>query len=227
MAATIPRTCPHCRKENVVFTVRAEIPWDKEKRFDPRAQPMFFQTLATCGNCGRAVVALFRRSSATTPTPLDFPGQYDTIAGNVSPLELVDIFPKPTPREPPRHLPENVERAMREAYRGLDGRAPTSAVIMARKAVELALDHLGVPAGRLAERIDRARGMGLIAPALADWAHEIRLMGNEAAHSDMLDPDEDRAEAEEAISFTEMFLQYTITLPEEIRRRREEARARR
>ena len=135
---------------------------------------------------------------------------------------MIFFDPQPVPKEPPRHLPSQVEQAMREAYKARDSRSFTAAAIMTRKAIELALDHIGVEGGSLSQRINRARADGLIAASLADWAHEVRLIGNDAAHGVMLDPEsaEHRAEVDQALSFAEMFLQYTITLPEEIRLRR-------
>ncbi|RMD63064.1 DUF4145 domain-containing protein [Candidatus Parcubacteria bacterium] len=221
MPATIPHICPHCGHDNIVFTVRAEIPWEKEKRHATDNQ-LLFQTLVTCGSCGMAAVAVLKRPDTATPTPFNYPGQYNIAAGSLQKLELVDFFPKPELKEPPRHLPDDVDKAMRQAYaleirkaKGQEMFEPT--VIMARKAVERAIGHIAPDlSGPLGNRLKALRKRGDIPQALLDWADEVKALGNIGAH----DTETTEEDARQAVSFAEMFLTYMFTLPEEIRRRR-------
>jgi hypothetical protein len=64
--------------------------------------------------------------------------------------------------------------------------------------------------GTLQQRIDHLPAELSITPAMKEWAHQIRELGNDAAHEE--DPfTEDEARALHA--FSELFLTYTFTLP--------------
>lgn len=91
--------------------------------------------------------------------------------------------------------------------------------MMMRKAVDLALKEIAPAAENLplAKRIDKAVEAGLLTKDLAQWAHEIRIFGNEAVH----DPVEvSEQEATEIKDFTELFLLYVFTLPGMLAERR-------
>ncbi|WP_343895983.1 DUF4145 domain-containing protein, partial [Craurococcus roseus] len=64
--------------------------------------------------------------------------------------------------------------------------------------------------GTLYKRIESLPQEIGITPAMKEWAHEIRELGNDAAHED--EPFTE-AEAKALHSFTEMFLTYAFTLP--------------
>ena len=83
--------------------------------------------------------------------------------------------------------------------------------IMSRKVLEVAVKKLAPEAnGNLYQRIESLAEAGLITQELRDWAHIIRGDGNEAAH------EEEPVSVEfatELLSFSEMFLMYTFTMP--------------
>ena len=62
----------------------------------------------------------------------------------------------------------------------------------------------------MAPRIDALATKGVITQDLREWAHQIRLDGNDAVHDE--DPFK-KEEAEELLDFTELFLTYVYTLP--------------
>ncbi len=72
--------------------------------------------------------------------------------------------------------------------------------------------------GTLFERIDEAARQNKLTPSLAEWAHQIRLDGNDAAHDEEPFSKED---AERLQTFTELVLLYLFTLPGKL----DEARA--
>jgi hypothetical protein len=93
---------------------------------------------------------------------------------------------------------------------------------MSRKVVDVSSQQmLGEESkkfGNIKGRIDALAAKGAITPDLKDWAHEIRLGGNEAAH------DEERyteAEAKELFEFADLYLTYVYTLPGRLKERRE------
>ena len=61
----------------------------------------------------------------------------------------------------------------------------------------------------LLNRIDVLEAKHAITPAMKDWAHLIRLDGNEATHGDNFDENS----GTQIQSFTELFLIYAFTLP--------------
>ena len=81
-------------------------------------------------------------------------------------------------------------------------------------------DHplLGGKAKRLVDRIDELLEKNVITRPLADWAHALRLDGNQAAH----DLHGTRAEAEQYVAFLRMFMELTFSLPERIKRVQDE-----
>ena len=64
--------------------------------------------------------------------------------------------------------------------------------------------------GTLYERIEQAAAQQGLTPDLADWAHRIRLDGNDAVHGDEEFLKED---AERLHAFTELVFLYLVTLP--------------
>jgi len=87
-----------------------------------------------------------------------------------------------------------------------------SAGMMFRRTLELATRKLdeSLSGKTLAKRIDILGEKNLITPAMKDWAHAIRLDGNDAAHDD---EDFDAQTATALQSFTETFLLYAFTMP--------------
>jgi len=82
--------------------------------------------------------------------------------------------------------------------------------MMFRKVIDVATKELGATKGKLQPRIDELAAKHAITPAMQEWAHAIRLDGNEAAHEE--EPF-DKETCEALKSFTELFLMYAFTLP--------------
>ena len=74
--------------------------------------------------------------------------------------------------------------------------------------------------GTLEKRIDKAAELRGLTPDLAEWAHRIRLDGNDAAHEEEPSEEED---ASRLCAFTKMVLLYLFTLPGMLKKARGEA----
>ena len=87
-----------------------------------------------------------------------------------------------------------------------------AAGVMFRKALDVGLKvkFSNDTKGSLYERIRGAADRHDLTPELADWAHKIRLDGNDAAHDE--DPFSEE-EAKELQVFTELVFRYLFTLP--------------
>jgi hypothetical protein len=82
---------------------------------------------------------------------------------------------------------------------------------MFRKSLDAALKRLdSTGKGSLQKRIDTLPAETGVTPAMKEWAHQIRHLGNDAAHED--DPFTEE-EAKSLQAFTELFLTYAFTLP--------------
>ena len=183
--SVITADCPRCGIKKVAFTVRDEgCAWNAPF---PGRQDMTmtaYDNLAACGNCGRAVVATF-------------------VGG-----DLTEIVPSP-PR-PPEHLPPNIGSFFQQAMSNL-AQNWDAAGMMFRKTLEAALKNkFANIQGTLSQRINEAAKQQKLTPELAQWAHQIRLDGNDAAHGDKPLSKED---AQSLADFTHLVLLYLFTLP--------------
>ena len=134
----------------------------------------------------------------------------------------MDVYPKPKPVVAPEHLPDNVHRYYMQAADSVRRQSFDAGGVMCRKAIDAAIRETGGDSKETLERrIDALAASQAITPTMRDWAHEVRLGGNEAAHEETpFDGDQ----AQELLSFTEMFLIYLFTLPEMLAARRRKRR---
>ena len=137
-------------------------------------------------------------------------------------VKILAFYPPPATPEAPDHLPPNVEAYFLEAAANVKA-GPNAAGAMLRKTIDVALKHMDPDlTGKLVTRIDKAAKSGNLTPQLAEWAHHVRLEGNDAVHDD--DPFTVK-EAEALFRFTELVLMYLFTLPGMLKERRGEPAA--
>lgn len=132
---------------------------------------------------------------------------------------LVGVWPEPRPVQAPENLPPAVEKAFLqgETNLALDGHEEPAAT-MYRRALDLALKtEFPELKGDLFKKIEKLAAENVIPQSLADWAHQVRGIGNDGAHD--LDGCT-QTDAEAARDFVDAVLRYLITLPEMIKRRR-------
>ena len=131
---------------------------------------------------------------------------------------VTDMWPRPRRLAAPQATPEHVEKNWIEAEKSRRQEAHVAAAIMYRLTLETALQVVHPKEGkprRLIEAIDTAAAAGKITPDLRDWAHHIRLVGNEAAHEGG-SPEE----IAELANLTQMMLVYLFELPDKVVRMR-------
>jgi hypothetical protein len=161
--------------------------------------------LMQCQVCGNGVVAVFG-----SPSHSHFSQWFQKQAGMDGNAKLLETFPKPVAVAAPEHTPENVGRFY---LQGMDNMARNfdAAGTMFRKSLDAALKKLDPEGkGTLQNRIDSLPEATGVTPAMKEWAHQIRHLGNDAAHED--DPFTEE-EAKNLQAFTELFLTYAFTLP--------------
>lgn len=141
-------------------------------------------------------------------------GDFDATARNSNTI-VTGVYPEGESLEAPASISDAVKRAF---LQGLDNSRrgnSDAAASMFRKAIDVATRELDPStAGKLlAQRINLLADSGKLTEDLKEWAHLIRLDGNQGAHDDEeLTP----AEIEQLQEFTRLFLIYTVTLPAQV-----------
>lgn len=129
----------------------------------------------------------------------------------MGPITVVRHWPTEIETKAPEHSPNNVTSFYLQGMDNLARKNYDAAGTMFHKSLDIALKRLNQSGkGTLQQRIDNLPAAVAITPAMKEWAHQIRELGNDAAHEE--DPfTEDEAKTLQA--FTELFLTYTFTLP--------------
>lgn len=174
--------------------------------------------LARCGHCERCVLAVFVAPSYNRGL-----GVEDILARGGSPNR---IAPSPKQPEAPPYTDEDVAEFFKQGERCLPD-SPDAAAAILRKALEAAMQKILIEEGysanecrklTLYKKIEAAHEKGRINDSMKDWADSIRILGNEAAHSERFSLEK----AQEVKDFTEVLFQYLYTLPEKVRKLRKE-----
>jgi hypothetical protein len=171
-----------------------------------------FITAFHCESCYGGYIAEIDCQTSTTGHPLK---------GNVANNQHCEInkeYPLPESIASPMHLPSNIDRFYMQAAISLKAKSYDASAMMSRKVLEVAVKNLDPDGnGGLYDRIEGLASTGKITQELKDWAHTIRTDGNEAAHEEEpVSP----VFAKEILSFAEMFLMYTFTMPGMVEDRR-------
>lgn len=116
-------------------------------------------------------------------------------------------------------VPTSIAEVFREAVKALHADCPRAAAVMARRTLEAITVDKGETSGRLVDRLRNLTTKGILVQALADWAKEVRLVGNAGAHFDPMDT-VSKTDAQQLVSFTRELLKYLYELPGELARRR-------
>jgi len=137
---------------------------------------------ATCDNCSNISIA--RGPVTAGADAVDNSFVRKSLGGHESTLEW---WPKTGEAPSIDDVPGAIARAAREAYSSANIQNHMAAILMARTVVEATAKSKGISSGNLKSKIDAMREQGLIRPAIAEQAHEIRFMGNDMAHGDIED----------------------------------------
>lgn len=206
--AAIAHQCPHCLVENIALDIVAQS-W---------GGPPNYLHLG-CSGCGMpsAVEMVDETGRGRLASVEEFPASIQRFGWRVARL-----WPAvPTPNIPD-HLPPEVARAFQQAETAFpQKRMEEPAAGSYGRALDIGTRALAPKfEGTLFGRIKHLAAEGLITRDLAEWAHEVRLVRNDALHT----PEGvTRAELTDVRGLTDMILRYMFTLPGMIRARRAEA----
>ena len=197
--------CPHCQTKGAGLRLH-----HPGVHYGQSGYREIFEVLATCMLCGRSVVAtLSVRGGYGSPKDADLEN-----------IKVAAVAPKPPSTAAPAFTPENVGRFFEQGMESLV-RNWDAAGAMFRKALESGLqDRWPNVTGSLYQRIEKIAEEGGLTTDMKEWAHQIRLDGNDAAHEhEPMGEHRARALAE----FTKLFLLYAFSLPGMLREARENA----
>lgn len=215
---SLDMACPHCSRENAVLEGVSEV-WIPSSGLSA--------ITFLCRSCTHLVVAETRISNyyksaggliryCTVNNQDMILSLHDNLHGHI-----VEFYPEHNTPSAPYGVPDRVAKFFVEAKENLmRGKFETS-VGLSRKVIDLATHHLGVSAdisvNNLSSRINRLKEKNMLTADMADWAHIVRLDGNESVHTD---EEFTEQEAKEILDFTETFLLYSFTLPSMVLSRR-------
>lgn len=214
MPVTLVRDCPHCGAGDIAMRAI-----DVVSTMDIKSTAMF-----SCNRCREILCISYLHPVRKGDWVLgSIAGDFDTVAHDTN-STLIRQYPASDKLEAPKSVSQVVERAF---IQGLDNARrgyADAAASMFRKALDAATRELDQSsAGKpLARRIDLLAESGRLTPDLKEWAHLIRLDGNQGVHDD---EELSAEEIEQLKDFTELFLIYAFTLPAQVSARKEAAKS--
>jgi len=156
-------------------------------------------------------VALCRRCNApflVREALYGVPGEFETVTDEVV-LYPATLGPKL------EGLPDPVARSLAQAHRSYSTSSYDACAVMCRRALEALCKTLSASGKDLARRLGDLKENGRIDARLLDWAHGVRLVGNEAAHD--VETPVTAEDARDILEFTEALLTYIFTLDAKFR----------
>ena len=179
--------CPHCDSERMGFNFAGV--WPHRRGF----QRQCWATLTRLGTLSSYVVTAGRALSSNSRIRTHGLRKtcWSPSTPRIAAIRFRQYIRNQSESRPPITFPTASLKDYREAADGLRRQSFTSAGMMFRKVLEQATlelapasDRSALRKQRLNDRIDTLAGQHLLTPAMRDWAHMIRLEGNEAAHEE-------------------------------------------
>jgi len=106
-------------------------------------------------------------------------------------------------------IPDKIRETIVESVQCYRAKAYTATTIMCRRAIEGFCTIKGIKENNLALSIKKLKADGIINEQLFEWANELRLLGNEAAHN--IDVSFTATDARDTLDFTIAILDFTYS----------------
>ncbi|KKT30985.1 MAG: hypothetical protein UW16_C0002G0019 [Microgenomates group bacterium GW2011_GWC1_44_10] len=126
------------------------------------------------------------------------------------------IYPSPLPKTINEKAPEFLTKDLEEAYLCYSVGAYRATGVLTRRALQLCCIEKGAPDNKLEDQIDWLLEKQIITKELKDWAHEVRLTGNDAAHPPKKVAEDERVtgdDAEDILTLLEKFIDVLYIAP--------------
>lgn len=109
--------------------------------------------------------------------------QHFLVIVNADTGKRLNIFPKTLPRTVDKLIPSPIKEDFEEALLCYSVSAYRGAATIARRAVQMICLNKGASKSKkLNEQIDELLVSGVVTKDIQEWAHEVRFLGNDAAH---------------------------------------------
>lgn len=195
--------CPHC-KAICHFKPLCQA-WDGDMEW----------TIQKCDGCGKFILAVYQSSGFVAESPL---------GGYVPDLvkEPSQVYPYFIPTYH-KSIPKEIGNDYVEALLSYSVGAYNASATMCRRAIQSSAIERGAdPKKKLSKQIEELRDNHIIEPSLAEWADEIRLIGNvPGAHPDVRTfRGVTKEECKEMTDFLESWLEYVYEKPWKIQQRK-------
>lgn len=197
-------SCPHCRAQHMTFPIIAA-----EMIAELRGNVYF-----SCPSCRGPIAARIFRKSISNPISMDKLAAYPRALDEAN-YEVKEVFPTRVELGAPEAVPSAVGRSFAQAEEARVRGHLEAAGMSYRRALELALKEIGPELkGTLEKRIDKLAEDHRLTPALAEWSHSVRQLGNEAAHDE---PEPTVGDTKDLADFSRVVLEYLFTMPAKVR----------
>ncbi len=165
--------CPHCGTENAAFQIVSE-------RLIETLNRKAFSVFLFCRVCEGGAVVNLAIPSKPAPSPMQC-----TPDPILLDYKLLAMWPEPTSTKAPDHTPDHIASFFVQAEENLP-KNYDAAGAMYRKALDTATLNIdpSLKGKNLYQRIEALADQFAITPAMRDWAHGIRTLGNDAVHEE-------------------------------------------
>jgi len=180
--------CPHCV---IVFESKILAEYILENPADWVDATRFAFT--RCVKCDGPILTKQERE-------VDFEGIYWGNTKNLYPHTDFHINPI---------IPDKLRDTLIEAIQCYRSKSYTATTIMCRRAIEGFCTLKGITEKNLSLSIIKLKTEGIINDQLFEWANELRLLGNEAAHN--IDVTSSNTDAQDTLDFTIAILDFTYS----------------
>ena len=210
--------CPRCGKQSS-FEMIGEIPVTYSdfvsEAPNGKHKPHYYDRVISmrCRHCNQCVVVIEEEWTNDQPSRL-------AKSGGIVSFRGIHWWPLPYSK-PSSDIPQEIADVYVEAMTTYYAQAPRATAVMLRITLEAITVKFDEKQGVLSIRLKNMAQKGILQPQLAEWAKEIRLIGNVGGH---FDPAESVSmdEAKQLLSFTEELLKYLFELPAELERLRKQ-----
>lgn len=171
------------------------------KKHGSSGKELHYEVLC-CGNCGNLTMCFWSGTGH---------GSFG--------LHNYKLLPWPLSRSPApsTNWPKDVSRYWVQAKQGVANKTWDAALLMARSALQIALRESSAVGKTLKDEIDDLAKKGLLPPNMKDWAHELRLIGNESAHPTIGTEPPPEPDVRDVVEFLDYLLRYLFDLPATIK----------
>ncbi|KFC13138.1 hypothetical protein GTGU_00160 [Trabulsiella guamensis ATCC 49490] len=168
---------------------------------------------AFCNECNKPMMIAFECSIAQLSDMKKAAHEKQWLLTDLKPTS-VKIYPELKQPDDSPYYPEKIRGLFVELQENIKMKRNAPFIVVGcRSVLEVALRELGFDDGNLLSRIKQARENGILTESMKNWAHRIRMDGNEAVHE--LDASDEQAK--EFVDFLRLFLEITFVLPVRIK----------